>query len=99
VIKLQVIENLDHNIKLQTLDLAGNRIKTIHGLDNLACLEEFWLNDNLVESWTELNGLSKAPRLATVYLERNPIQQDVNYRRKIKLALPSLTQIDATLCR
>ena len=84
---------------MQTLDLAGNRIKLIQGLNRLINLEEFWFNDNLVEDWSQLNGLSGATQLATVYLERNPIQKDVNYRRKIKLALPSLTQIDASLCR
>lgn len=91
---------MDQNTKLQTLDLAGNRIKLLQGLDKLEHLEEFWLNDNLVEDWAQLSqGLAKATRLATVYFERNPIQKDVNYRRKIKLALPSLTQIDATLCK
>jgi protein phosphatase 1 regulatory subunit 7 len=39
--------------------------------------------------------------LETVYFERNPIQTQspADYRRKLKLALPSLSQIDATLCR
>ena len=43
--------------------------------------------------------LSAATQLQTVYLERNPLANDVNYRRKLKMALPSLTQIDATLTR
>lgn len=90
---------MEHNIKLQTLDLAGNRIKLIQGLSNLSQLEEFWFNDNLMEDWSQLDGLKNAHQLATVYFERNPIQKDVNYRRKIKMALPSLTQIDASLCR
>lgn len=95
----QVIQNLENNTKLQTLDLAGNRIKTLEGLGTLTELEEFWFNDNQLEDWSQLNHLSKCQKLSTVYLERNPIQNDVNYRRKIKLVLPSLTQIDATLCR
>lgn len=94
-----MIENLENNTKLQTLDLAGNRIKLIQGLDTLGNLEEFWFNDNLVEDWNQLDGLRGATTLLTVYFERNPIQKDVNYRRKIKMALPSLTQIDAALCR
>lgn len=90
---------MEHNVKLQTLDLAGNRIKLIQGLSTLSNLEEFWFNDNLVEDWSQLSGLSGAIKLSTVYLERNPIQKDINYRRKIKMALPSLSQIDAALCR
>lgn len=35
----------------------------------------------------------------TVYFEHNPIYKDPQYRRKLKLALPSLKQIDATLAR
>ena len=40
-------------------------------------------------------------QLATVYFERNPIQKSnqADYRRKLKLCLPTLTQIDASLCR
>lgn len=38
-------------------------------------------------------------KLQTVYFERNPIAKDPSYRTKIKLALASLVQIDATLCR
>jgi protein phosphatase 1 regulatory subunit 7 len=53
----------------------------------------------LVEDWAQLDGLHGSTKLLTVYFERNPIQKDVNYRRKIKMALPSLTQIDAALCR
>jgi protein phosphatase 1 regulatory subunit 7 len=37
--------------------------------------------------------------LTTVYLERNPIQKSADYRRKLKLMLPNLTQIDAAMCR
>ncbi len=93
-----MIENLQNNTKLTTLDLAGNRIKLIQGLETLHQLEEFWCNDNQIEDWAQLAGLSHAKQLATVYLERNPIQKDVNYRRKVKMQLCSLTQIDASLC-
>ena len=34
-----------------------------------------------------------------MYLERNPLQRDPQYRRKIMLALPSVRQIDATFVR
>lgn len=37
------------------------------------------------------------PKLATVYLEGNPAQrtEGTAYRRKVMLALPQLSQIDA----
>ena len=46
-----------------------------------------------------MDKLSACPSLATVYLEYNPVAKDPQYRRKLKLACPTLTQIDATLCK
>ena len=96
---MKAIQNLENNINLQTLDLAGNRIKELTGLQSLSKLEEFWFNDNLLEDWSQIERLSCLTQLSTVYFERNPVQKDINYRRKIKLALPKLVQIDANLCR
>lgn len=38
------------------------------------------------------------PKLETVYLEGNPAQrtEGAGYRRKVKLALPQVAQVDAT---
>ena len=60
-------------------------------------LMHFQFNNNLLESWNDLDQLGKIETLKTIYLEGNPIAKDVNYRRKVKLALPSVVQIDATL--
>lgn len=57
------------------------------------------MNDNGVSEWTCVDKLASNKKLATVYLERNPVASDVNYRRKLKLAVPWLQKIDATLCR
>ena len=71
----------------------------ISGLEQMTKLEEFWANNNQINNWAEVEKLMVNTNLATVYLEHNPIQKDPQYRRKIKLVLPNLTQIDATLCR
>ena len=55
-------------------------------------------NDNQLDSWEDLDQFKSCTKLQTIYLERNPIWQDTAYRRKVKLALPAVTQIDATLC-
>lgn len=57
------------------------------------------MNDNLLESWSDLDELKGAKGLETVYLERNPLQKDPQYRRKVMLALPGVRQIDATFVR
>lgn len=57
------------------------------------------MNDNLLDNWSDLDELKGARSLETVYLERNPLQRDPQYRRKVMLALPSVRQIDATFVR
>ncbi|XP_045054056.1 protein phosphatase 1 regulatory subunit 7 isoform X1 [Desmodus rotundus] len=96
---IEVIEGLENNNKLTMLDIASNRIKKIENISHLTELQEFWMNDNLLESWSDLDELKGAKSLETVYLERNPLQKDPQYRRKVMLALPSVRQIDATFVR
>jgi protein phosphatase 1 regulatory subunit 7 len=52
--------------------------------------------DSFEDVQTEMGGMK---HLETVYFEGNPIHNDVQYRLKLKLALPSLKQIDATFIR
>ena len=96
---IKCIEGLEANKQLTTLDLAGNGIEKLDNLDQLEMIEEFWFNDNNISDWNEIRKMEHMKSLATVYFERNPIEKSPDYRRKLKLTLPSLTQIDATLCR
>ncbi|KAF3858246.1 hypothetical protein F7725_011447 [Dissostichus mawsoni] len=96
---IEVIEGLENNKKLTTLDIAANRVKKIENINHLTDLQEFWMNDNQIDNWSDLDELKNAKSLETVYLERNPVQKDPQYRRKIMLALPSVRQIDATFIR
>lgn len=57
------------------------------------------MNNNEVSDWKSVDRLSALKNLVTVYLEKNPVAEDPMYRRKLKMIAPSLTQIDATLCR
>lgn len=56
------------------------------------------LNDNAIESFDALL-FPASPALTTVYLERNPLSSEFDYRKRLAATLPSLTQIDATPCR
>ena len=40
---IQVLEGLDNNLKVKTLDMACNRIKKIENVSHLVELEEFWV--------------------------------------------------------
>ena len=46
---IEVLENLDQNTSITTLDLASNRISKLEGLKNLQNIEELWFNDNQVQ--------------------------------------------------
>ncbi|CAG0884674.1 unnamed protein product [Cyprideis torosa] len=96
---IQKVENLEKNLKLQTLDIASNRIENDLGdLSHMKELEEWWFNGNKISSWKAVeDALKNCPRLSCVYLEMNPLADDPQYRLKLKLMFPKLTQIDATL--
>lgn len=96
---IEKIENLENNKQIETLDLAKNRIKAIENTSHMKELQDFWLNDNEITNWKCIDELRENPKLETVYLERNPIAKDVQYRKKLLLAVPWLKKIDATLCQ
>jgi protein phosphatase 1 regulatory subunit 7 len=57
------------------------------------------MNNNKIPDLSALEPeLRHISTLETIYLEGNPCQRSegANYRRKIMLALPQVTQIDAT---
>lgn len=93
------IENLPlHSIHL--LDLSFNPIESINeavvNTDNMPELEEFWLTDGKINDWAEIRKLSGFEKtLRTIYVERNPIEQDKRYRDKVYMYLPFVTQIDS----
>lgn len=80
---------------MQTLDLSSNFIEHIENIEHLSLLEEFWFNNNLVESFSEAELLTKLTNLKTVYLEGNPMANDKDYRKKMLDLLPHLEQLDA----
>jgi protein phosphatase 1 regulatory subunit 7 len=75
-------------------------VSKIEKISHLVHLEEFWANDNQISDFGDLEQLELAKNLETVYFEGNPLQKlTTQYRLKIKLALPSIKQIDALLTR
>ena len=56
-------------------------------------------NSNQISSFKDVESeLTPLPALQTVYLEANPVQQELStaYRRRIILTLPQIKQLDAT---
>jgi len=93
------IEGLEDNLKLKTIDLGNNQVPELENLSHLTSLQELWINDNQIPTLRALTPqLGHISTLETIYLERNPCQTNdqTGYRRKIILALPQVSQVDAT---
>lgn len=98
--EIKQLDSLKDN--LQILDFSVNRsLKVIgKGLDALVNLTDVWLNSCAIDDWKDVDkSLGQLKSLDVVYLEHNPIQDDVMYRKKLQLICPSLTQIDASQCK
>ena len=99
---LTIIQGLDHNTRLRTLDVSNNRIAHLTNLRHLEQLEELWASSNLLDSFPEIEReLGGMEGLHTVYFEHNPLQRNAGatYRNKLRLTLKAIKQIDATyLC-
>lgn len=79
------------------MDIGANRITTIPAeIQGLVEIEDLWLNDNKIENFGDAEKLLPlSGTLRTLYLERNPLAKDFEYRMKLEVLLPELDQIDA----
>jgi protein phosphatase 1 regulatory subunit 7 len=74
-------------------------VDRLEGIEGLARLEELWASNCQISSYDDIaKTLGDKERLTTVYFEGNPIQSQypVLYRNKVRLALPNVSQIDAS---
>ena len=97
---LTEISGLDNNTNLRVLDVSNNQITHLSNLNGLTELEELWASSNLIQSFEEVeNQLADKKQLSTVYFEMNPLQlkNPALYRNKVKIALPQIQQIDASM--
>ncbi|KHN96887.1 protein phosphatases PP1 regulatory subunit sds22 [Metarhizium album ARSEF 1941] len=99
---LESLEGIEENTNLTTLDISNNQIRSLKGLEGLTRLEEVWASYNQIEDFVEVEKMLRdKENLTTVYFEGNPVQLrgPALYRNKIRLALPQVSQIDATFVR
>ncbi|KEG08667.1 putative protein phosphatase 1, regulatory subunit,putative [Trypanosoma grayi] len=97
---LTSIQNVERLSMVRIIDFSFNPISSINAdainPQTMPFLEEFWLTDGKVDKWDEVGKLSGfKDSLKTVYLERNPIEEDKRYRDKVYMYLPFLVQIDS----
>lgn len=96
---LTSLEGLQRNLKLRVLDISNNQISSLAGLGPLEALEELWASYNHIGDFADVERELKDKKdLTTVYFEGNPLQlrSPALYRNKVRLALPQVSQIDAS---
>lgn len=94
------ISGLDNNRNLRVIDISSNQISQLTNLKHLDHLEEVWASSNQLSSFDEVEQeLADKKELTTVYFEGNPLQtkSPALYRNKVRLALPQIKQIDASM--
>lgn len=82
------------------IDISSNQISQLTNLKHLQHLEEVWASSNQLSSFDEVEKeLADKKELTTVYFEGNPLQtkSPALYRNKVRLALPQIKQIDASM--
>ena len=92
------------------VDLSSNNLKYLprepEFFEKLINLEVLILEDNLIESLQELQGLSKANSLKHIILTENPVAQvgslfsrwDTTFRFELLQMIPQLKAIDYNVC-
>ncbi|KAK1980801.1 protein phosphatase 1 regulatory subunit SDS22 [Colletotrichum cereale] len=96
---LTSLAGIEQNEKLRVVDISNNAVTSVKGLGSLKNLEELWASYNQIADFNEVEKeLRDKEHLTTVYFEGNPLQLrgPAVYRNKVRLALPQLSQIDAT---
>ncbi|KAK2029961.1 protein phosphatase 1 regulatory subunit SDS22 [Colletotrichum zoysiae] len=96
---LTSLAGIERNEKLRVVDISNNAVTSVKGLGPLKNLEELWASYNQIADFNEVEKeLRDKEHLTTVYFEGNPLQLrgPAVYRNKVRLALPQLSQIDAT---
>ncbi|GJN70541.1 hypothetical protein Purlil1_12208 [Purpureocillium lilacinum] len=96
---LDSLQGLESNVNLKVLDISNNQVASLKGLEGLTKLEEVWASYNQVIDFNEVEKvLRDKEHLNTVYFEGNPLQLrgPALYRNKVRLALPQVSQIDAS---
>ena len=81
-------------INLEVLSLSANKISTLSSLSNCLNLREIYLRNNNINTFEELNHLRPLLNLKILWLEGNPICDDVLYREKVLNLLPQIIFLD-----
>ena len=58
--------------EVESLDLRGNRLTSLKGIEQFTCLKELDISENRIQKCEELSRLRELPQLKRLYLGNNP---------------------------
>ena len=91
---LQDISILSNMTNLEYLCLSSNKISSLSPLSACTNLREIYLRNNNIDSYEELDYLKPLLNLKVLWLEGNPICDDIYYREKVLAKLPQVILVD-----
>lgn len=78
---------------IEKVDMKGNMLKSLKGIEQFREVKELYLEDNLLEM-DSINQLKKLRKLQVLGIKGNPLAQDIHYRNKVNKILPNLKVLD-----
>ena len=79
---------------IEVLSLSSNQISSLSPLTNCLNVREIYLRNNNIDSFKELSHLKHLMNLKVLWLEGNPICNDIYYREKVFNILPQVIFLD-----
>ena len=80
--------------KIEVVSLSSNQISSLSPLTNCLNVREIYLRNNNIDSFKELTHLKHLMNLKVLWLEGNPICNDIYYREKVFNILPQVIFLD-----
>ena len=78
----------------QSLHLAGNKLRSLEGLENLEFLHTIDAEDNEIIDLSEVHYVRPLHLLRWLNLLRNPVQELPDYRLSVLFNIQQLTELD-----
>ena len=91
---IQDISILTKMPNLEVLSLSSNKISSLFPISSCLNIREIYLRNNSINSFEELYHLRPLFNLKVLWLEGNPICEDINYREKVLNLLPQVMYLD-----
>ncbi len=80
--------------QIQVLDLADNSISTLNGIEAFPGLSVIYLQNNKIKDVSEFQKVPNKQKVKDIWVEGNPLCNELDYRLRLINIFPSLEYID-----